>query len=772
MRPPSRLWGFRAPRRPCFDHRMPNLPPSISPTPDASWRISEQGFVAAREHEVETVMSIANGYLGTRAALAEGSLLSDPATYLANVYVSSTAGQPVLARAPQWLPLQGAVDGRAFSLQTGTRERHCRFLDMRQGLLWRDWVSVDDGGRRTRILGYRLASLANLHWVLQVVYFTPENYAGALRLESGIGGAPGYATVFWKHEAEGVLITGATADLGRGRQVFAAGRSAFGALGEPMQGPAVEIGSHGAFARWQGEVEIGKTYRLDRFLAVYTTAWDAQAMEQARRDAVAFSPGETDRMVREHIACWREEWACADVEVAGDEEAQRALRFAAFQMRGAVSPQFSQTAVGPRGLSGGGYGGHVFWDADIYVFPFLLYTSPEAARGLLGYRYATLPAARAKAEKAGYRGAWYAWESADTGEETTPQWILTPDGQAARVYCGDQEIHISADVAYAVWQYWLATQDLAYLAAQGAEILVETARFWASRVAEEKDGRFHLRGVMGPDEFHPSIGDNAYTNAMAAANLEYAAAALELLDENAAADAQALRTRISLGEGEPGRWRGIARRMFAGRTSRDGVLEQFDGFFALKDEGPVSRERALLMQTEALREFQIVKQADVVMLLALHPQAFAREQRRANFAYYEPRTWHASSLSPGIHALVAAGFGDVSAAKTYFDQAALIDLAMQGNAANGVHLAALGSLWMTVVFGFAGVQFNENSVAVRPRLPARWQRLAFHLRYRGRLLSVVCTPEDAQVIVLEGPPLDIERREAAQARPAAAAPPP
>lgn len=726
-----------------------------SPCPDPLWRISDRGFVPAREHEIESILSVANGYVGVRAALTEGSLLSDPATYLANVYVPSSTGVPVLARIPNWLPLAGAVDGRVFTLQGSERHEHLRFLDMRQGMLWREWVHVDESGRRTRIWGCRLASLVDRHVIAQVMYCIPENYSGVLTLETGIGGAPGYSTVFWRHEQAGIAVSTATADLGEGRQVVSAGRSVLWLPDGTSVAPAIEATPHGVFERWSCPVAVGQTYRLDRLLFIYATPDGPAPVARARAAAVDYDVRATDAQVDAHAKRWVHRWRTADVEVDGDHAAQRALRFAAFHMSGAVSPEAAQAAVGPRGLSGGGYGGHVFWDTDIYVMPFLVYTQPEAARAVLGYRYQTLDGAREEARIAGAKGASYAWESADTGRETTPKWVLRPDGTPARVYCGDEEVHITADVAYAVWQYWDATQDLEYLCAEGAEILIETARFWASRGRVEGDGRFHLRGIMGPDEYHPTVDDNVYTNAMAALNLRRAAEALEILERHDRERAAELLARLGVTPEEPAAWRGLAERMEPGRRTPDGIAEQFRGYWDLAEMLPHG-DAALIMQSESLRSYQSIKQADVLMLLALCPAFMPPEQQWANFRYYEPRTRHGSSLSPGIYALVAARLGRTAEAERYFKQTAGIDLDLQGNAMVGVHLASLGSLWMTAVFGFAGVRFAGGTVRVAPRLPAAWARLAFRLRYRGRLLAFHVTPEHAAATVEEGAPLEIE----------------
>ena len=243
--------------------------------------------------------------------------------------------------------------------------------------------------------------------------------------------------------------------------------------------------------------------------------------------------------------------------IEGDDESQRALRFAVYHLTSAANPEDDRVSIGARALTGDAYLGHVFWDTEIYLLPFYTAVWPEAARALLMYRFHTLPGARAKAAHFGFKGALYAWESADTGTETTPERVVVSDGTVVDILTGQMEHHISADVAYAVWQYWRATGDDDFFLRAGAEILLETARFWASRAVAEADGRRHIRHVIGPDEYHEDVDDNAFTNVMARWNIARALEAVDLLQARWPDHAAALRR-------EAGAWRrracGLARR--------------------------------------------------------------------------------------------------------------------------------------------------------------------------------------------------------------------
>jgi kojibiose phosphorylase len=447
----------------------------------------------------------------------------------------------------------------------------------------------------------------------------------------------------------------------------------------------------------------------------------------------------------------------------GDDEAQRALRFATYHLIAAANPADEHVSIGARGLTGEAYRGHVFWDTEIYMLPFYVLTDPQVARALLMYRYNTLDAARRKAKAHGCAGALYAWESADTGDEVTPKQVITPDGRLVVIQTGAQEHHISADIAYGVWRYWRVTGDDAFIGAAGAEILVETARFWASRAKLENDGHAHIRQVIGPDEYHELVDDNAYTNAMAALNLKHAADAVAFLSRSRPRDSHELFSRLALTDKEPENWRALASNLATGFDPETDLFEQFAGYFRLEDLNAIGRQAGtapidVSLGAERVSRSKVIKQADVVALSALLWEEWPIAVHEANFRYYEPRTAHGSSLSPAFHALIAARLGDRTLAQSYFRQAAEIDLANNmGNAAGGVHMGALGALWQAVVFGVAGLCVREDGIAVDPHLLPGWAEMAFPVQWRGRLLQVrlQADPRRIEVTVDQGDELTV-----------------
>jgi trehalose/maltose hydrolase-like predicted phosphorylase len=732
-----------------------------SPTADLAWLLVEEGFTLPREHEIESLFAVANGYLGTRGALDEGSTISAPATVLAGVFglLDPQGGVPEFVPVPDWTRLRLAMNGDHLTLEGPGTLDHRRVLDLYQGILWREWRYRDSAGRITRLRFLRLASLADRHTLVQSVTLTAENYSSPVRLESGFQQTTGMPKPLQPAPAgdtrpshPGALRLDLRAPGRNTTVALAAISSLHGDESAPL---APQIEPQGdSVHQYTFEAEIGQVWRLDRLVSVYTSREVTQPAEAALAHLNRFLPeGGAPVAVEAHRQAWAERWRASDVQVEGDPPAQQALRFAVYHLISAANPEDERVSVGARALTGKAYKGHVFWDTEIYLLPFYVYTHPTTARSLLMYRYHTLPAARQKARILGYRGALYAWESADDGHESTPTRVRMPNGEVVRILTGEQEHHISADIAYAVWHYWQATGDDEFFLEAGAEILLETARFWASRGQQGPDGCYHIAGVIGPDEYHEGVDDNIYTNVMAQWNLECATEAVRLLQLRWPQRGGELLARLQVSPGEWEQWPTVAQKMYGGLDPATWLIEQFRGYFDLEpidleDYEPRTAPMDVLLGPQRTQQSQVIKQADVVLLLALLWERFPPAVREANFRYYEPRTGHGSSLSPAIHALVAARLGDVALAEQYFRQGAAIDLANNmGNAAGGVHIAALGGLWQATVLGFAGMTIRPDGLAFAPRLPNAWQRLSFPVRWRGQELVVTLGREPRSLTV-------------------------
>ncbi|MGI9032663.1 MAG: glycosyl hydrolase family 65 protein [Acidimicrobiales bacterium] len=694
---------------------------------DAGWVLEVGGFDPDQEGDVEAWTTVGNGRTGTRGSLEEGRKESSPAILVAGVFgeAEGDSGGPELVTGPEWTRLRPRVGGNDIELDPGSAIEHRRVLDLRQGTLFRRWRQRLDTGGEWVFHSARLASLGDRDVL-------------ALVAEAHVDGV-GQTAVHLGGELPMPSVEGPVASV-----------EEVGNVGHVAISVRARGGGVASFAVSETEHEG----RIERFVGV------GRSGSSDPRDAAegALARSQADGMATawgRHRRAWRDRWRDADVVVGGDAEAQEALRFALYHLISAADPDSDMASVGARALTGPGYRGHVFWDTEVFVLPFFTWTHPPTARALLAYRYRTLPQARAKAARLGYGGALYPWESADTGEEVTPSSVSLPDGTCLAVLTGAQEHHISADVALACWQYWNVTADHDFLATMGAEIIVETARFWATRAERGADGH-HINEVIGCDEYHEGVDDNAYTNAMARWNLEAAAAvceALAMLDAPAWAE---LSRRLEVQTPERQQWRAVAASLVEGFHPESSLYEQHAGFFDLEDIravdlAPRPFTGELVVGVDRLRHTQVVKQADVVMLSHVLPSVVDADIARANYDYYEPRTCHGSSLSPAVHAAVAARVGRLDQAASYFQAAAGLDLRDDmGNAAKGVHIATMGGLWQAAVLGFGGVQADDGFVRIDPRLPPSWDRLAFPVRWRGARIDVDATADTLRMR-LDGP---------------------
>jgi len=730
----------------------------FAPPRDPSWVIVESGFDVAREHEIESLLTIANGYLGVRGSIPEGSSVSRPATFLAGAFEPSSDVSPVpeLVIAPDWGRLRFTVEGEPFAVETTFMERHHRTLDMRRGLLLREGLGTGPAGHATRIRTAHLASLSNRHLLLEAVEITPQNFSGVVLVDAVLSGdvKSGSGSSHWagfepRNGLVGPILVGKTHG---GLELALASRTTSADPGTIEMRCDRQLGPVSAMERCTLRVRLGEPSVLHRVVGLFTSrdgTTPVQRVELLEREAAATS---FEALLGDHVAAWQARWKRSDVEIDGAPGIERALRFALYHLIATVHPDDPRCSIGARALSGEAYRGHVFWDTEIFMVPFYVHTWPEAARTLLLYRHLTIDGARRKAKKLGYEGALYAWESADTGDETTPEFVRSPIGEVIPILSGFEEHHISADVAYAIWEYAQTTGDTRILREEGAEILVETARFWVSRGSIKADGKFHIDKVIGPDEYHETVDDNAFTNWMARKNLLYAIAV-------ARGEGREKAAALGVTEEEITRWEEVAARMYLAVDPRTGILEQHKGYFGLEyiDVAAYSPRTVpidVLLGRERTRKSQVVKQADVVQLMALLWDQFSPAARRENFLYYEPRTAHGSSLSPGIHALVAARLGLLETATRYLEQTAAIDLGNNmGNAAGGVHAAGLGSLWQAVVFGVAGLRAapeDPETLIVEPTLLPGMRRVSVPMELRGRSLMVHALRGAVEVHVVEG----------------------
>lgn len=712
---------------------------------DPLWTVRQDQFDPAHQNHSETIFTIGNGYFGTRGAFEEGYPGERRTTFLHGVFDDIPITLTELANAPDWLELFIRLAGETFSLDQGQLLAFERALDLRTGLLSRRLRWRSPQGRTTRLEFERFCSLSDPHTAILRVRITPEDYDGLLEIRSGISGDvdnEGYKHWEWLDQAarNGSLWL-RTRTRGSRVELAAAARLTLTAPA-PVEGEAWDVHNHPTLVR-RIPLRAGETAQVEKTVVIYTSrdVTDPLSAANARLDALPAPAWESLWPAQQRA--WEANWQACDVTIEGDDEAQIAVRFSLFQLLIAAPQNDEHVSIGAKTLSGYGYRGHAFWDTEVFMLPFFTYTRPAIARNLLSYRYHNLPGARHKAQAGGFQGAQFPWESAGTGEEVTPTWVpyFADPTKMVRIWTGDIEIHISAMVCLACCQYWVATGDDDFMLHRGAEIFFEVARFWASRAEWNKNAnRYEYRDVIGPDENHDHVDNNAFTNAFARWTLRTARAVLAWVEQHDPKAAAEYRSRLGLDEAELQRWQHVADHIYFAYDPDTGLIEQFEGYFQRRDiDLPAMEPRTESVQAilgiEGANLVQVIKQPDVLMLAYLLPELFDQRMLEINFDYYNARTDHTygSSLGPSIQAIMACRLGKTVEAYEHFIRAARADLRdVRGNAGDGIHGASAGGVWQAVVFGFGGLRVDREGWRVQPHLPAHWRRLTFRFTWRGK----------------------------------------
>ena len=455
----------------------------------------------------------------------------------------------------------------------------------------------------------------------------------------------------------------------------------------------------------------------------------------------------------EHIAAWETIWDACDVSIEGDSEAELALRYSIYHLCSIAPHNTDKCGIPARGLSGQVYKGAAFWDTEMFMLPFFQFTDMAVARNLLKYRINTLDGARRKAKEFGHEGAFFAWESQETGDDACTLFNVTDifTGRPLRTYFKDKQIHVSADVVFAMWDYCRTTGDYALLTDGGLELIYECLWFYYTYASfKPHKNRYELLDVVGPDEYHERVNNNAFTNIM----VKHAA---DILIEAICKVREINPEYLNTFNSELGWVYDFAEKLYVPTPNENGIIEQFDGYFSLEDVTPEILKTRELKANEywgghgLASETMTLKQADVVMMLNVFRNEYSNETKKANWEFYEPYTEHGSSLSACAYAIVSAAIGDTDWAYKYFMKTASVDLT--GNTKQylgslyigGTHPAANGGAWNTAIFGFAGVSVTNNTLDISPILPKRWKSLSFKLKYRGENLCIKITADSVQI---------------------------
>lgn len=718
----------------------------------ANWRVTESRFEPNQQHTRETIFTIGNGYLSTRGTFEESYPDHRQATLIHGIWDDVPLVYTELANTFDWTAMDIWVNGQPFRMDRGTISHYARYLDMKSGEMHRRLLWTPPSGPAVTLHFTRFASLDNTHALAVRVQVVAQEGAVTVAIRARLDGQVENEGILHWRQMEQREEHGAA-------YLYAHTRRDNHAIAEAMRVEQMGAQAEVRYAdaprspglHMETTLEPDQVWTVSKIVAVYTDR-DGVNLDRAPLEAVEALAGMGFEQLQEkHRVAWAAFWNDSDVIIEGDQEAQQAIHHALFQLRIAAPSQDDRVSIAAKSLSGFGYRGHVFWDTETFMLPFFTYTQPNIARNLLMYRWHTLPGARRKAAAGGFEGAQFAWESAETGDEVTPRWVLphfegirwpTSDTRLIRIWCGDIEVHISADIAYGIWQYWRITGDDAFMRNYGAEILLESALFWASRVEPDahEPGYFSISNVIGPDEYHDHVDNNAFTNRMVAWHLQRALDVLAWLESNAPQRANELKIGLNLSTERLAKWREIIPNMLVLHNQETGLIEQFTGFFQLAEvEWELYEVRTASMQSlfgiEGANARQVLKQPDVILLLCLLQDQFSTKEWNANWDFYVPRTDHSfgSSLGPAIHCWAACIMEQPELAYDFFTLAARADLDdVRGNAGEGIHAASAGGIWQAAVFGFGGLRINGTEYTTKPCLPAHWRRLAFKFYLHGQ----------------------------------------
>jgi beta-phosphoglucomutase family hydrolase len=769
------------------------------------WNLTYTDFSLKDEKLRETLTSTGNGYLGIRGAY-EGSSISHyhyPGTYIAGIFnklPSEVHGQTIFnndfVNTPNWLPVEFRIGGGEFIDPFDQKIlSYQQNLNLRNGTMERMIVIQDNLGRITKISSKRFASMDDPHCCALKFTLKPVNYSATVEFRSAIDGrvqnknvaryselssdhleqveSIGDKEIMLLHVRTNVshygIVTGArTRVLCHGKQI------------ELKRTTLSENRYIGELFRLHLTPE--KSCTIEKLVSIHTSldrnsTNPLKAAKRALEEQVSF-----ESLQEAHTEAWKKIWDKADIVVEGDRYSQKLLRLHTYHMLCTASPHNPSIDAGmpARGLNGEAYRGHIFWD-EIFILPFFNRHFPEISKALLMYRYNRLDAAREYARDNGYKGAMYPWQTADDGHEDTQIIHFNPKSGDWGPDLSCLQRHVSIAVFYNVWRYIYDTGDTGFLNAYGAELMFEIARFWASIATHSPEtGKYHIEGVMGPDEFHetlPGSGkeglkDNAYTNIMTVWLLGKAAEIGETIDPDIL---RHLIEKIHLGFDELQQWRDISNNLNI-LINNEGVIEQFDGYNSLKEldwkhyrttYGNIHRmDRILKAEGDSPDFYKVAKQPDVLMTFyTLSPGEVAEMLQkigyqvpdsftlvRNNYAYYEPRTSHGSTLSKVVHSIISSYLHDGhDMAWKWFAEALKSDIqdTQGGTTQEGIHCGVMAGTLDTVTRYFAGISFYNEKLNVHPNLPEQWKKLTLNVCFRENHYSITITRNDVVVTLLD-----------------------
>lgn len=708
-----------------------------------------------------SVMALGNGYLGLRSSYEEHYTEQTRGMYVAGVFNKSSVNEiSELVNLPDVVGMKMEIDGECFSLLAGEVQTYKRYLNLSTGELIRDFIWKNRNGARFQFQFQRFVGKDNLHLLASRMTIIALDQSASIKIVTGIDGQQ---TNFGKQHL--IEESARVYDAKVMQTIYSTSHSdltiAMATYCQDSVNSTATFSSKNRqlLATFKHDLSVQEPYIFEKICTVYTSLdndLDGKSPAVKSIETLeAISGLGYDCIFDISALKWKEFWNQSRVNIKTKQDFdQLAMDFALYHMEIMTPAHDKRLSVGAKGLTGEGYKGHVFWDTEIFILPFHLFTKSDKAKKLLQYRYMRLEQAKDKASRNGYMGALFPWESAWTGEEETPEYaaINIRTGKRQKIASALAEHHIVADIAFAVVQYYQNTKDDEFMRKEGLSLLKETANFWISR-SEKEAGKIVIKNVIGPDEYTEHIDNNAFTNYMAHDNVKQALFFMSKFNEH---------DPLLDSEG-----RKFLKLLYLPQPNENKIIPQDDTFLSKPEidltnykESQGSQAILLDYSRQEIIDMQILKQADVVMLLYLFPHLFSADVVEENLRYYEKHTIHDSSLSKAIHAIVAARCGHMELAYRFFQEACLIDLGPNPHSSDeGIHAASLGSLWLSAIFGFANISIEEDHLSINPHLPLECTELEFPFHCLGRELNVKLTHEYVEVFKKSGTDLDLKINE-------------
>jgi kojibiose phosphorylase/nigerose phosphorylase len=724
-----------------------------------NWTIEEGMFDPERISSVGNKFLVGNGYLGIRGTLQEYSKEQFPAINLAGIYdqVGDAWREPL--NAPNGLYTYVEYNHQLYRLPEVSPRDHCITLDYRHGMFMRKTTWDTPQGELT-ITAERFASLEDKHLIVMKYSVTTAG-EGEVKLITGIDGdvwdinGPHYDSLVPSYTEEVIQLIGITHESKDMVCVCETIQTDF------TTSERINIKDKTILRTLTFPVKPGTSYNLYKYVSVYTSKDTSDHEENANKLVLKVKQSGYLAALELHKAEWEMKWNNSEVIIEGDDTAMEALNYSLYHLHCIAPRHTDHLSIAARGLSGQTYKGAVFWDTEMFMLDFFLFTEPAVAKTLLKYRIDTLAGAKRKAKYYGYQGAFYAWESQEGGYDACSDYNVTDvfTGRQMRTYFKDKQIHISSAVVYGIMRYVDFTGSKDLLNEGGAEVILECARFYYDLLLTKVgSNQYELHDVIGPDEYHERVNNNAYTNRMAKYTIDSAIHIIQQmsqLEENTKQrllEGYDLNTLLTMFED-------ASEKLYIPQASSStGIIEQFDGYNMLEDVSIDAIRGRLLHDKEywggaygIATHTKVIKQADVITMLNLFSREYSEDILINNWEYYEPRTEHGSSLSACMYAMLACKCHIPDRAYPFFMKSAMSDLSGKGKEwagliyIGGTHPASSGGAYMTAIEGFAGVHEERGELKAKAELPSGWNRMEFKIAYRGKRYKISVTKENTEI---------------------------